>query len=560
MKAFRSIKVQIFAVIASLGFVTALSIGVFAPSRAIRLSQEVFDHDAQLITSLLARNLAPAVAAGDSDLEDNLRRNLAALQTVSGELESPISDLEVFNQNGRLLASTSDADRTEHLNASANSISVVESDNLVQVSAPLIDADVGSVGWIRVVFSKSNLRQEAAADTRFALLWALIALVVTSAIGYFLSRRIVSPIEQVARAAENLAEGDFEQELHISAKNEIGALAAAFGRLTGYMRDMTTAARAIANNDLTGAVRPRGKKDALGKAFNIMVHNLNSVIVQLSVNAENLGKSADQINNLSDNLLTGSQSQQAQIEQVSTAIQQMAATVVESSRHAGEAAGASEQAAGTAGTGGQVVDDTAHAMERIAEVVTAVSHSIGDLSESAAQIGGIVNVIDEVADQTNLLALNAAIEAARAGEQGRGFAVVADEVRKLADRTGRATAEISGMIKTIQQKTDGVVTTMEESLGEVKQGQEMAHRASASLTEIVAMASQVTDMITQIATATDEQSAVAEQISQNAEQISMVTRNTSEAAQQSADAAAGLNDQAAGLRRLVARFRLPQYK
>ena len=164
------------------------------------------------------------------------------------------------------------------------------------------------------------------------------------------------------------------------------------------------------------------------------------------------------------------------------------------------------------------------------------------------------SVIDDIADQTNLLALNAAIEAARAGEQGRGFAVVADEVRKLAERTGKATGEITDMIKGIQSETDEAVRSMESGLQQVESGRELADKAGTSLTEIVAVAQQVVAQIQQIAQASEEQSSAAEQISKNIEHIASVTKETATGAEQSAAAAEELNRQAEGLKQMVGRF------
>jgi methyl-accepting chemotaxis protein len=179
---------------------------------------------------------------------------------------------------------------------------------------------------------------------------------------------------------------------------------------------------------------------------------------------------------------------------------------------------------------------------------------VRELGKSSDQIGEIISVIDDIADQTNLLALNAAIEAARAGEQGRGFAVVADEVRKLAERTTKATKEIAGMIKKIQVDTAGAVSSMEQGTGEVEKGKQLADRAGASLQEIVGVSQKVTDMVTQIAAASEEQSSASEQISKNVEAISKVTGETAQGTQQIARAAEDLNRLTEKLQELTSRF------
>ena len=189
-------------------------------------------------------------------------------------------------------------------------------------------------------------------------------------------------------------------------------------------------------------------------------------------------------------------------------------------------------------------------------MVNKSAETVKELGKSSDQIGEIIGVIDDIADQTNLLALNAAIEAARAGEQGRGFAVVADEVRKLAERTTKATKEIAGMIKKIQADTTGAVQSMEEGTQEVERGIELADKAGMSLKEIVGVSQKVTDMVTQIAAASEEQSSASEQISKNVEGISKVTGETAQGTQQIARAAEDLNRLTENLQKLIGQFKL----
>ena len=234
----------------------------------------------------------------------------------------------------------------------------------------------------------------------------------------------------------------------------------------------------------------------------------------------------------------------------------MSATILETSKNGGTASEAAANASKTAAGGGTVVTETIQGMQKIAEVVRQSADSISKLAKSADQIGEITKVIDDIADQTNLLALNAAIEAARAGEQGRGFAVVADEVRKLAERSGKATGEITDMVKGIQAETIDAVKSMESGIQQVDIGRQLADKAGNSLSEIVTVSQRVMDMIGQVAAAAEEQSAAAEEISKNVDHISTITRENSQGAEQSAAAAEELNRQAEGLQAMVARFKL----
>ncbi len=384
----------------------------------------------------------------------------------------------------------------------------------------------------------------------------IIGVLLAVMLGVLISRSISRPVTLMANIAQQISVGDVDHDIEVKSRDEIGVLAEAFRGLIAYMKELAGAAERIAANDLTVEVAPKSDKDVLGNSFKTMVNNLTGMIRQLGQNATELVTAATEIASSAEQMSRGANDQNEQMGQVSSAIEEMTATIVESSKNAAEASDGARGASDTAGTGGKVVSETVQGMQRIANVVRESAESIQKLATSADQIGEIIGVIDDIADQTNLLALNAAIEAARAGEQGRGFAVVADEVRKLAERTGKATGEITDMIKGIQTETKEAVHSMETGIQEVDKGRELADQAGTSLTEVVSGSQRVMDMIRQIATATEEQSVAAEQISKNIERIASITKETASGAEQSATAAEELNRQAEGLRQMVGRFKV----
>jgi methyl-accepting chemotaxis protein len=391
-----------------------------------------------------------------------------------------------------------------------------------------------------------------AASTVLGLIAILLGVFVAVAIGRGISR----PLVAISTIAEEVSQGNLSHNIEFHQKDEIGQLASSFQKLIDYMKDLSSVAERIAQNDMTASITPRSENDVLGKSFRTMIFNLSGMIRQLGENARELVSAATEIASSSEQMSKGAKDQSDQVNQVATAIDEMATTIDMTAKNAGEASSAAKMAADTATTGGRIVSDSIQSMQQISQTVRQSADSIVKLASSADQIGEIIGVIDDIADQTNLLALNAAIEAARAGEQGRGFAVVADEVRKLAERTGKATSEITTMIKGIQKQTEEAVYSMEAGIQVVDKGRELADQAGTSLSEIVTMAQRVTEMIQQMAEVAEMQSTASEQIAKNVEHISGVTKETATGAEQSAAAAEELSRQADSLQQMVAKFKV----
>ena len=318
-------------------------------------------------------------------------------------------------------------------------------------------------------------------------------------------------------------------------------------------------AEAIAAGDLTRDDLQIKSNDELGdltSAINKMKNSLRDVIQSIASTAEHVASASEEISSAASQQSQGAETQKDQTSQVATAMQEMSSTVLQVSENSNKAADASREAAETARKGGSIVEDTLTKMRVISDSVSGTAKKMEGLGKSSDQIGRIAGVIDDIADQTNLLALNAAIEAARAGEQGRGFAVVADEVRKLAERTTTATKEIAQMIKNIQDETKSAVTAMEAGTKQVEDGVKSTSQAGDSLKEIIHMSEHVGEMITHIATAATEQSSASEEINNNIEQIARLVRESSDGAQQSAKACQDLSGLALDLQNMVSKFKL----
>jgi len=303
-------------------------------------------------------------------------------------------------------------------------------------------------------------------------------------------------------------------------------------------------------------VKTNDEFGTLADEINSLVAKIRGIIIQIARTSENVSSTAENLRMNSGNIAADAEEVAAQSQGVATAGEEMSATSGDIAQNCHMASEGSQQATAAAISGAKVVDETINVMNSISERVRSSAKAVESLGNRSEQIGEIVGTIEDIADQTNLLALNAAIEAARAGEQGRGFAVVADEVRALAERTTRATREISEMIKSIQQETRNAVIAMEEGVGEVTKGGEKAAESGRALEQILQQINDVNAQIHQVATAAEEQTATTSEISSNIMQVTEAVSRTSRGAQEASAAANELTMLAQNLKNIVSQFKL----
>jgi methyl-accepting chemotaxis protein len=345
----------------------------------------------------------------------------------------------------------------------------------------------------------------------------LIALLFILYMSYKLYRSILSPIRELNNIAEGFGDGNLNIIMDESGKDEFGLLAVHFNQATT---------------------------------------NLSNFILKLKAEISTLNDSSEELANKSSDIASNTKEQSNQTTHAAASMEELSSSFVDVTKNASHAVESAKEATNLAINGGKIVGETIQGMNRIAESVQSSAATIGTLGKSSEQIGEIIKVINDIASQTNLLALNAAIEAARAGEQGRGFAVVADEVRKLAEKTTSSTSEIGDMIKNIQIEANKSVEAMETGTKDVESGVELSNEAGKALNQIVEAVQRVNDMITQIAAAAEEQSTTGEEVASNIDSVASITNSTADDAAMSSAYSSQFSSMASDLKAMAGEFKL----
>jgi methyl-accepting chemotaxis protein len=361
-----------------------------------------------------------------------------------------------------------------------------------------------------IVRSVDNMKTGVAGITLFAILFV-------SVVGFYLIRTIIKPINELLTEAERLGKGDFSMQIDESGKDEFGALA----------------------HELNQAVYK----------ISSAIHDVKSAVGSLASSSEELSGSASHI-------ADGSREQSNRTSQVAASSQMLNSAITDIARNVSGAADTAKKANEAASRVTGIVEETITSINGIADTTRETSQVVAILGNRSQDVGNIIKVIDDIANQTNLLALNAAIEAARAGEQGRGFAVVADEVRKLAEKTTTATKEIGETIGTIQQDTVKALSSMDDELKVVEKGVRFTQDAGAALKEIVVQVEELSLIIHQMAATIMEQSIVSDQISSDIEAASEIIKETSAGAEQIARTSHDIAQLASYLQSITAKFKV----
>lgn len=398
-----------------------------------------------------------------------------------------------------------------------------EARKLLPAMKPLLEKYTGALDKFALYQKKQaeksseSAHKKSSDSTLIVIAVIVIASVVALIISIFITRGIVKPLNVAVQTAESVAEGDLTTKIEVNSSDETGQLLA---------------------------------------AMKTMVEKLKTLIGDIKAASSSMASGSEQLSASSEEITRTMSDQSNRSNQIAASAEEMSQTVIDIAKNAGNIATAASDTASVAQKGAHIVEKSANESKAISATVDSSARVMQNLGDKSKQIGEIVAVINDIADQTNLLALNAAIEAARAGEQGRGFAVVADEVRKLAERTAKATSEIGSMISAIQGEVDNAVTAMNSTNQQVEVGLRYSLEAGDQLQTIVQSVSALQGMVQQIASATEEMSSTSEAISGDIQAVAAGAREISGGSDQIAQSSSELARLAGQLKSSVDQFKV----
>ncbi len=400
----------------------------------------------------------------------------------------------------------------------------------------------------------AEVSQAATASVKLTFGVCAVVLLLGLLTGILLTRAITSPMAKTLGFAQSVAAGELNKRLHLEQRDEFGQLSTALDSMVDSLNEKIEEANAksaeaqIKSNEAAAAME---KAEAAGKEAKAKTEAMLTVADRLEEVASVVSSASTQLSAQIEQSDHGAGESSQRLGEAATAMNEMNATVQEVAKNAGSASSASTETKERASAGSDIVEQAVQGIEQVHQMSLVLKEDMGQLNEHAQDITRIMNVISDIADQTNLLALNAAIEAARAGEAGRGFAVVADEVRKLAEKTMASTNDVGNAIKAIQESTAKSMTGVDQAVERIAEVDELASRSGRALKEIVSTAEITADQVNAIATASEEQSAASEEINQTIVQVNDMSRQTADAMAEASKAVSDLAAQAQGLTELI---------
>ena len=585
-----SLRTKVSAIVGALLLLTGVFIAIFFPLRQEREMSKYLDAQTLVVSEMTAQNVASALVFDDTEA---VKASLGLLKVVA-DVQFAITIKDGKESGGYTLENI--GSKRQQVDAAVQAkerLSVI--DDILVAVVPIM-GEKGVIGTLVLGVSREKLLADVRQSRVIAIAVGLGIVLIGGLMIWLVISRLTKPLKELAAAAEQVAHGRTDIAVKVQSRDEIGVLATGFNMMVENVRHsiagfqaqkeaadaLAQAAEEIKNKtieqqsyleestrtildamqrfafgDLTVQVESNGRQDDINKifvGFNRSIASVRDLVEKVINNVAKTNDIAAHISSASGEMAATSEEQASQVMYIATSVEDMARSVAENAHQSSQINSLTQRNGTNASEGARVVGAAVKKIEEIAKVVNDASAVVEKLGNSSAEIGEIVQVIEEIADQTNLLALNAAIEAARAGEQGRGFAVVADEVRKLAERTATATKQISQTIKQIQRDTEQAVIGMKRGDKEVVEGLTLAKQAGNALRGIVTDSLEVEGMMKGSSNALQQQSSSAAGISQNIEQVSASIHETTSSLSAIANATESLRTLTESLQDLVSHF------
>jgi methyl-accepting chemotaxis protein len=396
------------------------------------------------------------------------------------------------------------------------------------------------------------------AQTLNTIVWGTVAAIVLLAVvGFVITRNISRPLNDISTIADAIATGDLGVNLTSDGRqDEVGTLSRAFAKMQRNLREMSGIAQSIAAGDLRAKITPQSDKDVVGNAFAAMVENLRRTTSELSEAVNTLASSGSEILAATTQVASGAAQTGTAIAQTTTTVEEVKQTALVSSQKAKFVADTALRATQIGQAGRRAVDATVAGMQRIQSQVESIAECVVRLSEQGQAIGEIIATVNDLAEQSNLLSVNAAIEAAKAGEQGKGFAVVAQEVKSLAEQSKQATAQVRTILSDIQKATTAAVLATEQGSKAVEAGVTQSAEAGESIRLLAESITEAAQAATQISASSQQQLVGTDQVALAMENIKQASAQNVAGTKQTEIAARNLHELGQRLRQLVVQYKV----
>jgi methyl-accepting chemotaxis protein len=406
--------------------------------------------------------------------------------------------------------------------------------------------------------TRTDEAQASAQNASFAITaGTLAALVVMTLAGFLITRNIANPLKDLAVTADRIASGDLSGAVSTNGRaDEVGVLAQTFSRMTGSLQSMAGVATQIASGDLRTSIKPQSSKDVLGNAFAQMSENLRDQTRQLLEGANVLGSAASEIVASTTQLAASASESAAAVSETTTTVEEVRQTAQAASQKAKAVSDSAQKAAHFSQTGRKSTEEVVAGTNRIRQQMEAIATSMVRLSEQSQTIGQIVATVEDLAAQSNLLAVNAAIEAAKAGEHGKGFSVVAQEVKSLAEQSRQATTQVRTILSDIQKATGAAVLATEQGSKAVEAGAKQTEVAGESIQALAGSVTEAAQAATQIAASSQQQLVGVDQVAGAMENIKQASTQNVASAKQLETAARNLSELGQRLKQIVERYKV----